>query len=150
MTSGQWRNGAIVLAGGLTFLTLHLIFVLTWSRFLDTTSWPGYEASAAAGLIEPWFVNTPASLWVTRCTLFAMAFAITFFTLGSTGSAAMAFFAGLAGACAAMWATTRAHTVESGWLGFIIYPFRLLLPVVFGAALAAIAKSRRTRTRPSN
>jgi hypothetical protein len=150
MTGERGRNVAIVLAGGLVFLTLHLIFILTWDRFFTTSSWPGYEASANGGLIEPWFVNTPASLWFTRATLFVMAFSITLFAGARPGSAALAFFTGAAAGCAAMWATTRAHAVEWGWLGFIIYPLRLLLPVVIGAVLAAIIRSRRTRTLPAN
>jgi hypothetical protein len=150
MTGGRARYVAIVLAGGLTFLMLHLFFMLTWSRFFMPSPWPGYEATAVAGLIEPWFVNTPASLWLTRVTLFLLAFAITLFAAGRPGMVVPGFFTGAAAACASLWATTRAHTVEWGWLGFFIYPFRLLLPIVIGAALAEIIRSRRHRTRPAH
>jgi hypothetical protein len=140
------RGLVTFMAGTLTFLVLHLTFVLAWRRLFLPAPWSGYEESARRGLIEPWFINTPRSLWLTRVAFFALAFVIAFARRRGRWPAALLLWAGAGVAVIATYATTSMPALPSGELGYIIYPFRLLLPVVFGTALAELLLRIRSGT----
>jgi len=131
---------AALLAGFLTFVGLHVLFVLTWDRVFARSPWPGYEASARLGLVEPWFVNSPRSLWLTRAAFFAAAFIIGFGRRSGRWPRATLLWAGGAAALVAMYATTSMPALPAGELGFLLYPLRLFLPVVLGTALGELAR----------
>jgi hypothetical protein len=139
MTPARWRIAAIALAGALAFFCLHLLFLFSWDWFI-ASPWPGYAASTRAGFIEPWFVHSPRSLWLTRAVFFAVAFAIAVALRDRFIAAAFAFWIGAGIAVAVAWATTRAHTIAWGALGYLFYPFRLLLPVALGTLAGRIVR----------
>lgn len=135
-----------LLTGLLAFLLLHLFFGWTWGRLFAVAPWPGYEESARLGLLEPWFINTPRSFWLTRFTFFGIAFGFGYDTRPRRWPRVAWLWAGAAIGVAAVYATTRMPSMPAGALGFAMYPFRLLLPVVLGAALGELAR-RTVRAR---
>jgi hypothetical protein len=134
------------LTGLFVFLSLHLFFRWTWDRLFASAPWPGYEESARLGLVEPWFVNSPRSLWITRTVLFAVACGSAFWRRSGRWPNAALLWAGAAAAAIAVYATTTMPSLPAGALGYVIYPFRLLLPVVLGTALGELA-ARAVRSR---
>ncbi len=138
------RGLATLLVGTLTFLVLHLIFVFAWSRFFLAAPWPGYEESARRGLLEPWFINTPRSLWLTRAAFAVLAFVFAFARRRRRWPGALLLWTGAAVGVIAVYATTSMPTLPSGGLGYIIYPFRLLLPIVLGTALGELLRRIRS------
>jgi hypothetical protein len=144
--NGRLRNAIIALVGCLAFALLHLLFVLAWQRFFTASAWPGYEETTQSGLVEPWFVNTPRSLWLTRITFFVLAFITARTVRDRPGTAALALWVGAAAAVAATWFTTKSHSAEWGWLGSMLYPFRVLLPIALGASGAMLLR-RMSRGR---
>ena len=141
------RGIATVFAGALTFLALHLFFLLTWSRLFLVAPWPGYEESARVGLIEAWFVNTPRSLWLTRITFFGLALVSATVRRSGRWQGALLIGLGAASGVIGTYATTSMPAMPSGGLGYVIYPFRLLLPIVLGTALGGATHRFRTRRR---
>jgi hypothetical protein len=142
------------LTGLLTFLSLHLLFVGTWGRVFAAAPWPGYEESARLGLIEPWFVNSPRSLWLTRAVYFLVAAGFAAGRRAHRWPNAALLWAGGASGAILVYATTNMPSLPAGALGYVIYPFRLLLPVVLGTALGELAgrtvRSRRTASSGRN
>lgn len=134
------------LTGLLAFLSLHLFFTWTWDRLFASAPWPGYEESARLGLIEPWFVNSPRSLWITRAVFFAAASGLAARPRTHRWPNAALLWAGAAVAAVAVYATTSMPSLPAGTLGYIFYPFRLLLPVVLGTALGELG-GRALRSR---
>lgn len=63
----------VVVLGAVTFIMLHIHFVTGWEQLYVASPWPGFEAAAREGLIEPWFGSTPRSLRVTQTVLFGLA-----------------------------------------------------------------------------
>lgn len=144
-------TGRIVslLTGLLTFFGLHLIFVATWDRFFLVAPWPGYEESARLGLIEPWFVNSPRSLWLTRTVFFLVALVFALGRRPGHWPRAALLWAGAAIALMVTYAASRMPSMPAGGWGFVIYPFRLLLPVVLGTTVGELSRraliDRRTK-----
>jgi hypothetical protein len=138
--------GLALLAGLALFLLLHLFFFLAWDAVFAPRPWPGYEDAMRSGTIEPWFVHSPASLWLTRAVVFAAALAIALASHRARWSNALAFWAGTAGGVVVTYATTTVRSLPWGWLGFVLYPLRVLIPVVLGTALGELA--RRTILPP--
>lgn len=135
-------TGRIVslLTGLLTFFCLHLLFIVTWDRFFLAAPWPGYEESARLGLVEPWFVNSPRSLWVTRTVFFLVAFAFALGRRPGRWPRATLLWAGAAIALIVTYGTSRMPSLPVGGWGFFIYPFRLLLPIVLGTAIGEFGR----------
>jgi hypothetical protein len=127
----------IGLAGLLAFLLLHLFFILRWSWF-TASSWPGYEAATARGLIEPWFVHTPRSFWLTRAVFVGMAALIAFVRRSSRLAAALALWLGSGMGVVFTYSTTSMPSLEWGYLGYLMYPVRIGLPVLIGTAMGAL------------
>jgi len=138
------RGLATLLTGTLVFLLLHLVFVFGWSRFFLAAPWPGYEESARRGLLEPWFINTPRSLWLTRTAFFTLAFVNAVARGRHRWPAALLLWTGAAAGVVATYATTSMPALPSGGLGYILYPFRLLLPIVLGTALGELLRRIRS------
>lgn len=63
----------VVVLGAVTFLMLHIHFVTVWEELYAVSPWPGFEAAAREGLVEPWFGSSPRSLRVTQTVLFGLA-----------------------------------------------------------------------------
>lgn len=63
----------VVVLGAVTFIMLHLHFITAWEELYVVSPWPGLEAAAREGLLEPWFGSTPRSLRVTQIVLFGLA-----------------------------------------------------------------------------
>jgi hypothetical protein len=141
------RGLATLLAGMLTFLFLHLVFVFAWSRFFLVAPWPHYEESARLGLLEPWFINTPRSLWLARAAFFALAFVLALVRRRGRWPAALLLWTGAATGVIATYATTSMPAMPAGKLGYLVYPLRLLLPVVLGTALGELLHRIRNRGR---
>ena len=128
-----------LLTGLLTFLVLHLLFVSAWDRHFAAAPWPGYEESARRGLIEPWFINSPRSLWLTRAAFFMVALVAALGRRAKRWPHAALLWAGGSAGVLATYATTRMPSLPGGALGFVFYPFRILLPVILGTALGELA-----------
>lgn len=141
------RNLLIVALGLAIYLALHMVFVMAWAGFFSQVPWPGYEDSMALGLVEPWFINSPRSLWLTRFVLFATAFAIALATRRAHWSGAFALWLGAGAGIAATWATTSMRGLEGGTLGYVFYPFRVALPILLGTGLGALAVRTLGRRR---
>ena len=141
------RGLAALLTGTLAFLLLHLFLEATWQRLFLVAPWPDYEQSARLGLIEPWFVNTPRSLWLTRITFFLLALGSALVLRRGRWSAAFLLWAGAAIGVIAMYASTSMPALPSGRVGYVIYPFRVLLPILLGTAAAALLRGSRCRAR---
>ncbi len=127
----------IGLAGLLAFLLLHLVLVWRWSWFA-AAPWPGYEQATARGLVEPWFVHTPRSLWLTRATLFLLSAGIALEWQGSRIEAMLALWLGAALGVVFCYATTSLPSLEWGILGYFLYPLRIGLPVLIGSAAGSL------------
>lgn len=125
------------LSGLLAFLLLHLLFVLHWQWFA-AAPWPGYEAATARGIVEPWFVHTPRSLWLTRAVLFLIAATFAFARSSSTLATAISIWLGAGIATVITYGTTLLPSLPWGWLGFLIYPLRLALPILLGTVAGAL------------
>lgn len=134
------------LSGLLAFLLLHLLFVLHWQWFA-AAPWPGYEAATARGIVEPWFVHTPRSLWLTRGVLFLIAATFALARPSSRMATAISIWLGAGIAALITYATTSLPSLPWGWLGFAIYPLRLALPVLLGAVAGALLARFRTPHR---
>lgn len=132
------------LSGLLAFLLLHLLFVLHWPWFA-AAPWAGYEAATARGIVEPWFVHTPRSLWLTRGALFLIAASFGFAGGSSRLAIAISIWIGAGIAAGVSYATTSLPSLPWGGLGFVIYPLRLVLPVLLGTV--AGVQLRRFRPR---
>lgn len=132
------------LSGLLVFLLLHLLFVVNWPWFM-AVPWPGYELATARGLVEPWFVHTPRSLWVTRAAFFILAMVTVLLRTGARSANALAIWLGAATGVALSYARTSLPSLEWGWLGFLLYPLRLVLPVLLGAAAGIVGARVRAR-----
>lgn len=117
---------------------LHALFILGWDGFFSRSSWPGYEYSMQAGMVEPWFVNTPRSLWLTRVVLFALAFVVIVPIRHGRLARTSALWLGAAAATAILWFTTMSRTFEGGAAGFIFYPIRIGLPILAGSLAAGV------------
>ena len=128
-----------VLTGTAVFLALHLLFVLDWDGFASPP-WPGYDENVRRGLLEPWFVHAPRSLWLTRLVFFAVALGFAFAANRRRWLAGAMLWLGAAIAIAGTWATTTARTLDWGWLGYFIYPFRIVLPILIGTAMGDLAR----------
>ena len=128
------------LAGLATLLLLHLFFTLSWDALFAPRPWPGYETAMRAGTIEPWFVHSPASLWLTRAVVFAAALTIALLGRRARWWNALAFWGGSAAGIMLTYATTTVRSLPWGWLGFVLYPFRVLIPIVLGTALGELAR----------
>jgi hypothetical protein len=139
------RNLTIALIGLLATLMLYLLFRAAWDTFFGVVPWPGYEESARLGLIEPWFINSPRSLWFTRATFFILAFATAMVCHDHRWSAAASLWIGAAIGIAATYATTTNRLLDWGWLGYAVYPFRVLLPVLLGTVIAELLVRVRRR-----
>lgn len=63
----------VVVLGAVTFIILHIHFITVWEELYVVSPWPGLEAAAREGLVDPWFGSTPRSLRVTQVVLFALA-----------------------------------------------------------------------------
>ncbi len=107
--------------------------------------WPGYEAATATGIVEPWFVHTPRSLWLTRITFAALALVVVGRTEHHRLGAATALWTGAAAGIAFVYATTSMRHLAGGWLGFVFYPLRLVLPILTGALAATVISRLRAR-----
>jgi hypothetical protein len=138
--------GLAALAGLATFLLIHLFLYVAWDSVFAAHPWPGYEQAMRSGTIEPWFVHTPASLWLTRAALFAIAFGIALAQKRGRWMTASAFWLGTGAGVALTYATTAIRSLPWGWLGFLLYPFRTLIPILLGTALGELA--RRTILPP--
>jgi hypothetical protein len=132
------------LSGLLVFLLLHLLLVVKWSWFM-AVPWPGYELATARGIVEPWFVHTPRSLWVTRAAFFMLAMVTVWLRTGARSANAFAIWLGAGIGVALAYATTSLPSLEWGWLGFLLYPLRLVLPVLLGAAAGTVGARVRAR-----
>lgn len=139
-TVGRGVRTAVL--GFVVFGALHLLFIAAWTDFFVLQPWPGYEESARLGLIEPWFVHSPRSLWLTRFSFFGVAFGVAFTRRHARWAGAAALWIGASAAIVAAWSMTSTRTLEGGGLGFAVYPFRVLLPIVLGTAIAEL--TRRT------
>lgn len=134
------------LGGLLVFLLLHLLFVLRWSWF-SAVPWSGYEAATARGIVEPWFVHTPRSLWLVRAVLFGVALLFSLRRTNGWLLNALALWLGAAAGVAFAYATTSLPALEWGSLGYLLYPMRVMLPVLAGALVGAIlSRSFRRQT----
>jgi hypothetical protein len=116
--------------GAVTFVLLHLFMVATWRTLFAVAPWPGYEGATRAGIVSPWFINSPRSLWLARATIFLVAFLLAALRRTPPWRAALVFWLGIAIAVAAMYATTVLPSLPNGWIGYFVYPFRTLLPVL--------------------
>jgi len=132
------------LSGLLVFLLLHLLFVVNWPWFM-AVPWPNYEAATARGIVEPWFVHTPRSLWVTRAAFFILAMVTVLLREGARSANAFAIWLGAGTGVALTYPTTSLPSLEWGWLGFPLYPLRLVLPVVLGAAAGVVSARVRAQ-----
>jgi hypothetical protein len=132
------------LCGLLVFLLLHLLFVVNWPWFM-AVPWPGYEVATARGIVEPWFVHTPRSLWLTRTAFFIVAMVTVLLRDGAQSANAFAIWLGAGTGVALAFATTSLPSLEWGWLGFVLYPLRLVLPVLLGAAAGVVGARVRAR-----
>lgn len=144
--SRRTAAGLAFLAGLAAFLLLHLLFRLCWDSLFALAPWPGYEESMRRGLVEPWFVHTPRSLWLTRVVFFALALGIALARTHARWSTALGLWLGAAAGIVFTYATTSVRTLEWGWLGFVLYPFRVVLPILLGTGLGELA--RRTLLKP--
>jgi len=77
-------------------------------------------------VIEPWFVNTPRSLWLTRTVFFAIAAASRQGAMCDTGRTPSCS-GRRRDRAVATYATTSMPALTGGALGYVLYPFRLLL-----------------------
>lgn len=140
------RSAAFALPGFAAFVGLHALFVVGWEFLFARPPWPGYEESARMGMIEPWFVNSPRALWLTRIVLFGLALGIVLPVRTRRLARTAAFWAGAAIAVAVAWATTTSSSLEGGTGGYFFYPLRIGFPIVAGAVTAVlIQRLRRTR-----
>ncbi|MGD8278870.1 MAG: hypothetical protein PVH00_12615 [Gemmatimonadota bacterium] len=144
------RGFAALLAGTLMFLLLHLCFVTTWARLFLTAPWPRYEESARLGLIEPWFMNSPRSLWLTRIAFLLLAFAFAVARGRGRWPFAFLIWAGAAIGVATTYATTSMPAMPHGALGYVLYPFRLALPILLGTGLGALLRRTPDRVRAAH
>ncbi len=132
------------LTGLLAFLLLHLLFLSTWSDLFAVRPWPGYEAATASGIVEPWFVHSPRSLWLTRGVYLALGLVVAQ-RAGNRPPALLALWTGAAAGTIFVWATTTMRAMSWGWLGFVLYPLRLLAPVLAGWVLSFVIDRVRAR-----
>lgn len=132
------------LGGLLAFLLLHFLFVLNWSWFA-AAPWPGYEAAMARGIVEPWFVHTPRSLWLTRAAIFLLAMTAALLRMHSTIATAFAIWLGAGIGIVFAYTTTSLPALEWGWLGFLLYPLRIVLPVLLGTVTGVVLTRMRER-----
>jgi len=144
------RGLAASLAGTLAFLLLHLFLEATWQRLFLIAPWPGYEQSARLGLIEPWFVSTPRSLWLTRIAFFLLALGGALVLRRGRWTVAFLFWTGAALGVIAMYATTSMPDMPAGRLGYIIYPLRVLPPILLGTAAGALLRGMENRARTAD
>jgi hypothetical protein len=100
-------------------------------------------------MVEPWFVHTPRSLWLTRSVFFLLALALALSAGRARWPAATALWAGAGMAVIFTWAMTTTRTMEYGWLGFAFYPFRLFLPILLGTALGELLRRTLFASRHS-
>lgn len=141
------RDPLVAVLALAVFLALHVVFRLAWTGFFSALPWPGYEESTRLGLVEPWFVNSPRSLWLTRVTFFCLAFTVVFVSRRARWRAVAAVWIGASAGIVATWATTATRSIDWGWLGFVLYPFRVLLPIVLGGAIAGLVRRTIPRLR---
>lgn len=85
----------VVLIGSFAFLFAHIHFVQTWDALYAVEPWPGFEAAARRGLIDPWFGNSPRSLWITQEVLFALAAVIALLRRERMWTAGLVFWLGV-------------------------------------------------------
>jgi hypothetical protein len=138
---------AFAIAGFAVMIGLHALFVIGWDRFFAVAPWPGYEESTRLGMVEPWFVNTPRSLWITRAVLFGVAFGVVLPVWSRRLHRVLALWIGAAAAVAITWVTTTARTFEGGVAGFVYYPLRVGLPLLVGAVVALVVQRVAGRSR---
>lgn len=86
---------AVLLIGSFVFLFAHVHFAQTWETLYVVEPWPGFEESARRGLIDPWFGNSPRSLWVTQEVLFALAIVIGLMRSERVWTAGLVFWLGV-------------------------------------------------------
>ncbi|HUF67310.1 MAG TPA: hypothetical protein VMM79_01570 [Longimicrobiales bacterium] len=129
---------AFALPGLAAVIGLHALFVVTWDVLFAKPPWPGYEESARLGMIEPWFVNSPRSLWLTRIVLFTLAFGVVLSVRRRRAARVLALWIGVAAGVALTWATTTSSAFDGGTAGFFFYPLRAGLPIVVGGTAAAL------------
>lgn len=137
------------LLGVATFVLLHIFMVATWGTLFAVAPWPGYESATRAGTVPAWFINSPRSLWLARATIFMIAFLLAALRSVPPWRAALVYWIGLALAVAATYATTSLPTLENGWVGYFIYPFRTLVPVLVGTVAGDVARRLLGRRRES-
>lgn len=74
MSSGRFAPWyLVVVLGAVAFIMLHIHFITAWEALYVTAPWPGLEAAAREGLVDPWFGSTPRSLRVSQVVLFGLA-----------------------------------------------------------------------------
>jgi hypothetical protein len=135
--------------GAGTFVLLHVFMVATWRTLFAVAPWPGYEGAARAGIVSPWFINSPRSLWLARATIFSVAFLLAALRRSPPWRVALVFWLGVAIAVAAMYATTALPDLPNGWIGYLVYPFRTLLPVLVATVAGDVVRRFLGRSRVS-
>jgi hypothetical protein len=139
-TGRPTHPAAFVAAGLSAMIGLHALFLIGWLRVFANPPWPGYEESTRLGMVEPWFVNSPRSLWLTRIVFFGLSLAVVLPVRRQRVMRALALWAGAAVGVAITWATTTARTFEGGTAGFVYYPLRIGFPILAGAVAAAVVQ----------
>lgn len=142
MRSGESRThpAAFAALGLSAIIGLHALFILGWNGFFARVPWPGYEYSMRSGMVEPWFVNTPRSLWLTRIAFFAIAFGAILPIRNGRVARTLALWIGAAAGVAVLWRTTIMRTLEGGPAGYFFYPIRIGIPILAGALAAIVAR----------
>jgi len=136
---------AFALVGLSAMLGLHALLIIGWSNFFANPPWPGYEESARMGMVEPWFVNSPRSLWLTRIVFFVLAFAVVSTVRRQRVARALSLWVGAAAGVALTWATTVSRSFEGGAAGFVFYPLRIGFPILIGTLAALIVHRIKAR-----
>lgn len=85
----------VVVLGAATFIILHIHFVTAWEQLYAPAPWPGFEAAARRGLIDPWFGSSPRSLRVTQTVLLVLATVVGVMRSGEGFKSGLALWVGV-------------------------------------------------------
>lgn len=142
----------IAVLGAITFLLLDLHFVTSWEQLYAAGAWPGLQATARGGLMEPWFGGTPMSLRMTQGAFFVLAFVVS---LMRSNDAAMAGLALWVGVLIPLVPVLVGRTLLSGtglttfapmsdeplvWMAVPLEAVRVGVPIVAGVLAGAILR----------